>query len=81
MAVSVSTASTLRNPYNPFPAALTFDWDIRSSTGSTGWLEADMIETSDEYVELNDESCGCPDGFTPPCYQTPVGESMEWSLY
>ena len=83
LAASVSTASViLRNPYYPDGASLAFDWDIKDTYGPTGWIEhGGYVESVGESANIDDQSCGCPDGFTAPCYESAIASTADWTFF
>ena len=64
-----------------FWASLQFDWELMDAYGTTGWTEVDSVEYVEAYHEAWDVSCGCPTGYTPPCYWHASSGSAQWQYW
>ncbi len=72
---------------NPTPnpdktASVIFDWEIMASTGPTEWIEEDggYVEVGGaDDADIEDEPCGCPEGYSAPCYRRAIADSARWS--
>ena len=76
-----SFAARFDNPFYPANGKMDFNWKIFSFSGDTGWVSSDEVQTSDSYVDLPDESCGCPSQDYSGCYRSVDADSVVWQYW
>ena len=72
----------LHNPYwdaFQLEVDVTFSWRINAGGEFTPWWESGGSESSvPAYVDIENEGCGCPDGYSPPCYKVADEDTAQW---
>lgn len=78
---TANAAVRLRNPLwsLSLPMNVAFEWQIHASSGPTPWSEyGGYVEGVEDYVDVDDQACGCPDGYTAPCYMVADASTASW---